>query len=182
MVVTPNRVQTLVFSPADNNLTFISNAGESASGRITLPGFTESIAVSPDSLTGYVALPTAVVVGQNPGVLDIINLNNGAVTAGINIPAVRFLALGHSGNRLLAFTTTRIGCSYLIGTGHPRSLSWWLDRPVTAFFSGGNNTAFVVIAVPSVAKQASAEAGLDEYYLSTLWSVRRRRYRWQPRS
>ena len=120
MVVTPNRVQTLVFSPADNNLTFISNAGESASGRITLPGFTESIAVSPDSLTGYVALPTAFVVGQNPGVLDIINLNNGAVTAGINIPAVRFLALGNSGNRLLAFSDNSNSVAVIsFGTGPP---------------------------------------------------------------
>src|SRR5205814_3074916 len=31
MVVTPNRVQTLVLSIADNSLTFISNGGESAS-------------------------------------------------------------------------------------------------------------------------------------------------------
>ena len=37
MVVTPNRVQTLVFSKSDNKLTLISNAGESASAQITLP-------------------------------------------------------------------------------------------------------------------------------------------------
>jgi hypothetical protein len=146
MVVTPNRVQTLVFSPADNNLTFISNAGESASGRITLPSFTESIVVSPDSLTGYVALPTAFVGGHNPGVLDIINLNNGAVTAGINIPAVHFLALGHSGNRLLAFSDNSNSVAVIsFGTGPPTvTFVDGFDRPVTAFFSGDDNTAFVV--------------------------------------
>jgi len=43
MVVTPNRVQTLVFSPADAKLTLISNAGESAGPSLTMPGFTESL-------------------------------------------------------------------------------------------------------------------------------------------
>ena len=66
MVVTPNRVQTLVFSAADSKLTLISNAGEGASAQITLPGFTESFVVSPDSLTAYVAVPTAPVVSQSP--------------------------------------------------------------------------------------------------------------------
>jgi hypothetical protein len=146
MVVTPNRVQTLVFSIADNNLTFISNGSESAAGRINLPGFTESIVVSPDSLIGYAAIPTASVVGQPPGLLDIINLNNGAVTAGISIPSVRFLALGHSGNRLLAFSDNSNAVAVIsFGTGNPTvAFVGGFDRPVTAFFSGDDSTAFVV--------------------------------------
>jgi len=64
--------------------------------------------VSPDSLTAYVAVPTAPVVGQSPGAIQILNLNVGAKTGEIDVPAVHFLALGHSGNRLLLSVTIRI--------------------------------------------------------------------------
>ena len=146
MVVTPNRVQTLVFSETDNKLTLISNAGESASAQITLPGFTESFVVSPDSLTAYIAVPTAPVVAQSPGAIEVLNMNNGAITAELPVPAVRYLALGHSGNRLLAFSDNSNSVAVIsFGTGNPTvTFVGGFDRPVTAFFSGDDNTAYVV--------------------------------------
>jgi len=146
MVVTPNRVQTLVFSKSDNKLTLISNAGESASAQITLPGFTESFVVSPDSLTTYIAVPTAPVVAQSPGAVEVLNLNTGATNAELDVPAVRYLALGHSGNRLLAFSDNSNSVAVIsFGTGNPTvTFVGGFDRPVTAFFSGDDNTAFVV--------------------------------------
>jgi hypothetical protein len=146
MVVTPNRVQTLVFSKSDNRLTFISNAGESASAQITLPGFTESFVVSPDSLTTYIAVPTATVVAQSPGAIEVLNMNTGAITAELDVPAVRYLALGHSGNRLLAFSDNSNSVAVIsFGTGNPTvTFVGGFDRPVTAFFSGDDNTAYVV--------------------------------------
>jgi hypothetical protein len=146
MVVTPNRVQTLVFSHADNRLTLISNGGESASASIVLPGFTESFVVSPDSLTAYVAIPTAPVVGQSPGVVAVLNLNTGAITGELNIPAARFVSLGHTGNRLLAFSDNSTSVAVVsFGTGNPTvTFVAGFDRPVTAFFSGDDNTAYVV--------------------------------------
>jgi hypothetical protein len=146
MVVTPNRVQTLVFSETDNKLTLISNAGESASAQITLPGFTESFVVSPDSLTAYIAVPTAPVVAQSPGAIEVLNMNNGAITAELHVPAVRYLALGHSGNRLLAFSDNSNSVAVIsFGTGNPTvTFVGGFDRPVTAFFSGDDNTAYVV--------------------------------------
>ena len=117
MVVTPNRVQTLVFSKSDNKLTLISNAGESASAQITLPGFTESFVVSPDSLTTYIAVPTATVVAQSPGAIEVLNMNTGANSVAV-----------------ISF-----------GTGNPTvTFVGGFDRPVTAFFSGDDNTAYVV--------------------------------------
>ena len=146
MVVTPNRVQTLVFSKSDNKLTLISNAGESASTQITLPGFTESFVVSPDSLTAYIAVPTAPVVAQSPGAVEVLNLNTGAINAELDVPAVRYLALGHSGNRLLAFSDNSNSVAVIsFGTGNPTvTFVGGFDRPVTAFFSGDDNTAYVV--------------------------------------
>jgi len=146
MVVTPNHVQTLVFSHADNKLTLISNGGESASASITLPGFTESFVVSPDSLTAYIAVPTASVVGQSPGAVEILNLNTGAITGEIDVPAVRYLALGHTGNRLLAFSDNSTQVAVIsFGTGNPAvTFVGGFDRPVTAFFSGDDSTAYVL--------------------------------------
>lgn len=92
MVLTPNRSQTLVFSGtgntqfSDNQLTIVNNATESAAGTVTLPGGTESFVVSPDSSAAYVAVPTALVVGQSPGLIDVISLNSGAKTAEISCP------------------------------------------------------------------------------------------------
>lgn len=146
MMVTPNRNLTLVFSPSDNKLTFISNSSESAVSQATLPGFTESIVASPDSLTGYVAVPTAPVVGQSPGAVEIFNLNNGGNTGEIAVPSVRFLAISHNGNRLLAFSDNLNSVSIIsFGTGNPVVTTVaGFDRPVTAFFSGDDNTAYVV--------------------------------------
>jgi hypothetical protein len=149
MVVTPNRAVTLVFSAADSLLTFISNGQQAASAQLTLPGFTESIVVSPDSQTAYAAVPTATVVGQSPGVVKIVNLNTGAFKGELSIPAVRYLAIGHNGNRILAFSdnsdTAAVITPANIGTSDPVIVNvGGFDRPVAAFFSGDDNTAFVV--------------------------------------
>jgi hypothetical protein len=111
-----------------------------------LPGFTESFVVSPDSLTAYIAVPTAPVVAQSPGAIEVLNMNTGAITAELDVPAVRFLALGHSGNRLLAFSDNSDSVAVIsFGMGNPTvTFVGGFDRPVTAFFSGDDNTAFVV--------------------------------------
>jgi hypothetical protein len=162
MAVTPNRVQTLVFSETDNKLTLISNAAESASAQITLPGFTESFVVSPDSQTAYIAVPTAPVVAQSPGAIEVLNMNTGAINAELDVPAVRYLALGHSGNRLLAFSDNSNSVAVIsFGTGNPTvTFVGGFDRPVTAFFSGDDNTAFVV--------NCGAECGGNQASVRTL--------------
>ncbi len=131
MVLTPNRTQTLVFSgsgtqSSDNEFSIINNANESVgNSKLTLPGLTESFVVSPDSSTAYVALPTAPAVGQSPGVVEVVALSSGAVTAtiscppgnpnpavcvsadpnlqGVNLP-FRDLFIGNTGTRVLAFS------------------------------------------------------------------------------
>jgi hypothetical protein len=129
MVLTPNHAQTVVFSgngtaSSDNTLSLINNAAESNSAHVPLPGMTQSFVVSPDSSTAYVALPTAPVVGQSPGVIEVIALSSGGLSAtiscppgnpspavctssdptlqGIN-PAFTYLSIGNTGSRLLAF-------------------------------------------------------------------------------
>lgn len=161
MVLTPNRTTTLVFSPAENQLTWIDNAKESDTAHLTLPGFTESFVVSPDSSTAYAAVPTASVVGQSPGAVKVIALGTGTFTAEVDIPSVRYLSIDNTGNRILAFSdspdSTDPPCSTLvpcflsvitpsnIGTQtNPVVSVPGFDHPVAAFFSSDDTTAYVV--------------------------------------
>jgi hypothetical protein len=145
---------------SDNQLTFINNASETASTHLTLPGLTESIVISPDGSAAYTAVPTAPVIGQSPGVVEAIALSSDTITGQVDIPSVHFLAINNSGNRILAFSDVlaSLGApcdptlSYLfvitpsnIGINLcPAVPVTGFDHPLQAFFSSDDNTAYVV--------------------------------------
>jgi hypothetical protein len=176
MVVTPNRAQTVVFSGSgtlgsDNQLSLINNASESDATHVTLPGTTESFVVSPDSSSVYVAVPTAQVIGQPPGVVDAISLSSGTVTGQVNVPAVHYLSTDNGGNRIFGFsdnsdfvsviTPSQINIGTAVTTiGGPGIF----DRPVAAFFSTDDNTAFVVSCG---AECGGTQAGVQQFNLVT---------------
>ncbi len=165
MLLTPNRAQTLVFSGyvgagSDNQFTVITNAKEAGAGSVTLPGFTESFVVTPDSNTAYVAVPTAPVVGQSPGAVKAISLSSVAFTGEVDIPAVRYLSLSNSGARLLGLASSpdsaipacanQVTCVFVItpsNIGTPNSAVAAVagfDHPIAAFFSSDDSTAYVI--------------------------------------
>ena len=150
MVETPNLNLTLAFSPTGNTLALVSNSSESASASVTLPGFTESIVVSPDSVTAYAAVPTASPgLGQPQGEVEVVSLSSGTVTAQLPVPAVRYLSISNSGNRILAFSDNSDSLAVItpsnIGTGSPVvTFVGGFYRPVAAFFTTDDNTAYVV--------------------------------------
>src|SRR5262249_15000592 len=137
----------------------ISNSQETAINHVTLPGFTESIVVTPDSQTAYVAVPTGSPgLGLPPALVQVVNLATSTISGQINcnpgvnplcVGAYRYLAIGHSGNRLLAFSDNSDTVSLItpanIGTANPVVTPIpGFDRPVTAFFSGDDNSAVVI--------------------------------------
>jgi hypothetical protein len=153
MVVTPNRALTLVFSAngtqsSDNQFSFISNANEQSIGHLTLPGMTESFVVSPDSSTAYVALPTAPVVGQSPGLVEVVSLSSGSFTGQVEVPAVHYLSISNSGSRILGFSDNSDSVAVItpsqIGIGNAVTYLGGFDRPVAAFFSSDDTTVYVV--------------------------------------
>jgi hypothetical protein len=154
MVLTPNRTQTLVFSPGvnplfpENQFTIISNASEAAAGHVTLPGLTESFVVSPDSSAVYVAVPTAPVIGQSPGIVEGISLGSGTATGQVDVPSAHYLSIDNSGNRILAFSDNSDKVAVItpsnIGIGNAVTSVGGFDRPVAAFFSSDDTTAYVV--------------------------------------
>jgi hypothetical protein len=157
MALAPNLKFTLVYSQNGNSVTVVDNTTETvatAAGSttglppITLPGFTESIAVSPFATAAYVAVPTAPVSGQDPGTVEVLNLQNGSTTASIPVPGAHFVICSQDGNHLLVFSdnsdTVTVITTVLIGTGtDPRSYITGFDRPVWGIFTS-NSSAFVM--------------------------------------
>ena len=194
MVVTPNLAQTLVFSAngtqfSDNQLTIINNASESTASP-DLPGMTESIVVSPDSSTAYVAVPKFPVTGQSPGAIGVIDLKTGAVTASISCPPVnptnpvcvwpgtvpqgfnqpyQFLTMGNTGTRILAFSQGADSVANTIAVITPSSVATQypvitfvpgFDHPVAAFFNSDDTAAYVL--------NCGAECGGQQASIQTL--------------
>ncbi len=177
MVVTPNRTLTLVFSGdgtqfSDNQLTVINNATESAAGSIALPGFTESIVVSPDGSAAYAAITTAFVVGQSPGVVKAISLSSGTFTGEVDVPSVHYLAIDNTGNRILGFSDNSDSVAVItpsnIGIGNAVTPVCCFARPVAAFFSSDDTTAYVVnCGAECGGMQSSAQASIQTLDLTT---------------
>ncbi len=153
MVLTPNRAQTVVFSGngtqfSDNQLSLVNNASEAVANKLTLPGLTESFVVSPDSSSVYVAVPTAPVVGQSPGIMDVVALNSGSITGEVEVPSVRYLSIDNSGNRILGFSDNSDSVAVItpsnIGISNAVTTVCCFNRPVAAFFTSDDTTAYVV--------------------------------------
>ncbi len=157
MALAPNLQYTLVYSQIGNTVTVVDNAKETvatvAGGTtpvpaITLPGLTESMAVSPFATAAYVAVPTAPVFGQNPGAVQVLNLQNGSTTASIPVPGAHYVVCSPDGNHVLVFSdnsdTVTLITTVLIGTNtDPRSYITGFDRPVWGIFTS-NSSALVM--------------------------------------
>jgi hypothetical protein len=156
MALSPNLQFTMIYSSTGNTLTLLNNSTESiaqttGSGTvpsITLPGFTESMFIGNANTTGYAAVPTAPVIGQNPGAVEVLNLLNGSIAASISIPSAHFIVPSPDGNHILVFSdnsdTVTVITTIAIGTTtDPRSYITGFDRPVWAIFND-NNTAYVL--------------------------------------
>lgn len=149
MALSPNLRYTLVYSPTGNTVTVVDNSTETiatASGStstlppFTLPGFTESIAVNSFNTSAYAAVPTAPVLGEAPGAVEVLNLQGGGIAASIPVPGAHFVICSPDGNHVLVFSdnsdTVTVITTILIGTAtDPRSYITGFDRPVWGIFT-----------------------------------------------
>jgi hypothetical protein len=178
MVLFPNKGFTLVFSSSNNSISLVNNKtqslSQSSSGTtisITLPGFSESVVVAPDNLTGFAAVPTAPVTPgtvEPPGMVEMLDLSSDVITAGIPVPGARYLAQSHNGNRLLvlgsrADTVTMIAPSSVGTSTDPRTdiQSPLFDHPVWAIFSSDDATAYILNCGPECGGTTASVTLLD---------------------
>jgi hypothetical protein len=160
MAVFPNKRFTLVYgggSESNNSIAIINNAQEAVVGSaLSLPRPSESMVVSSDNVTGYVAVPGASVNGQSQGVVEVLDLNTNTITATIPVPGAHFVAVSHNGNRVLVFgnpSGTFSGLAVitpgLIGTSQNPVFEFpadpaEFDHPVGGVFSSDDNTAYIL--------------------------------------
>ena len=172
LVLAPNKKLTLAYSAADNSVAVVNNTTESSSGAITLPGSTESIAVSPDATRAYAAVNNAPVFGQSPGAIEVMNLNVGNIPFTIPVPGAHYLAESHNGNRLLVFsdnsdtmtvvaTSNVPACTPLCQSPNVVSTITGFNRPVGALFSSDDNTAYVLNCGPECGGQTASIQAVD---------------------
>ena len=173
MAEAANHQLTLVFNSSNDEVDIVNNAKETSAGKVTLPGSTESMAVTSDATLAFAAVPTAPVAGLTPGEVEIINLTspslqapvpNCVATAGNNcstpIPNVlsgaRFIVLSSDNTHLLVFgdnpnAVTVVTLTNLGSTSAPNwnvsevaQVTGNLDHPVWATFSPDNRTAYIL--------------------------------------
>jgi hypothetical protein len=173
MALSPNKKFTMVFSASSNSITLINNEAEipvqGSNGSlppIILPDFTESMFVDPDNATGWAAVPNAPVLGQDPGVVEVMSLGTASIRATLPIPGAHYVVLSHSGDRVLAMgessdTVTVIDPS-LIGTAtDPRTPVCCFDHPVGGIFSSDDSTAYILNCGPECGGIAAGITLLD---------------------
>jgi hypothetical protein len=150
MALSPNRKYTMVFSVSGNSITLIDNTSESIAQVTTgttnvpvpsfnLPGATESMFIGNNNTIGYAAVPTAPVLGQPPGAVEVFDLLRGSISGSIPVPGARFLVPSPDGNHILVFgnnsdTATVLTTSFVGTHTDPRSFITGLDRPVWGVF------------------------------------------------
>jgi hypothetical protein len=175
MVLFPNKKKTLVFSASNNSITAVSNASQNVAQdsagnteTLTLPGFTESIVVAPDNATGFAAIPTVLVNGQSPGVVQVLNLSTDTVSATLPVAGARYLAQSHNGNRILVLgsrpdTVTVLTPSSVGTSTDPRFdvQSSLFDHPVWAVFSSDDSTAYILNCGPECGGTSASITLLD---------------------
>ncbi len=175
LVLFPNKRFTLVFSASNNSIAVVNNAtlslSQNSSGAttsITLPDFTESVVVAPDNVTGFAAVPNAPVTGQPPGLVDVLDLANSAVSALIPVPGAHYLVQSHNGNRILVLgnrpdTVTVLTPSSVGTSTDPRTdiQSALFDHPVWGVFSSDDTTAYILNCGPECGGTTASVTLLD---------------------
>ena len=173
MAVSPNKNFTMVFNASNNSITLVGNASEapvtgisSALPPISLLGSTESMFVANDNGTGWAAIPNGQVLGQDPGVVEVLRLATASVEASISIPGVRYIVPSHTGNRVLAMgetsSTVTVIAPSLIGTGSdPLTPVCCFDHPVGGIFSSDDTTAYIFDCGPECNGTAAGVTVMD---------------------
>jgi hypothetical protein len=150
LFLSPNRTVTLAASVSDGSVAIINNVAEKTTNSgISLPAPTESIVISPNDAVAYEAVRNATFIGEPPGGVFLTSISSGQITTSTSVPGAHYLAESHNGNRLLVFSddsdsVTIINTSNLGTFIPPTVVAGGFDRPVAAFFSSDDSTAYVL--------------------------------------
>ncbi len=148
--VSPDHTVTAVYDPTTFTIWFVTNSTQTSAGDVPLSSSTGMFLFSPDSATMYAPEPNLPVTNKHPGGVEVITRSSATITASYAVPSASKIALSPSGQYLLVFADNSDSV-FLINltatTVTPVEITGFA-RPVNAFFSSDNNTAWVVNCGP----------------------------------
>lgn len=157
-VESPNHDVTAVYDPGSDTMWFVSNSTEATTGSAGLGGSTGMALFSPDSSTMYTPVPNLTVSGAPPGGVQVISVSDFTIPTTYNVPSARYVALSPNGQYLFAFAGNSDSL-WLINlqasTPTPVEIPGFA-RPINAFFSSDNNTAYVLNCGPECGSSGAA--------------------------
>ena len=155
-ILSPDDLETVVYNPNLKNLTFITNSSETTNGAVTLAGWADMALYSSDSKVIYVPVPNAVTSASQPGGVQLIDTASGQVTGTVPVPGARYIALSPDGKILLVFASNSDTMFMIDTTASPMSAAavTGFARPVNAFFSTDNSTAYILNCGPECGSTA----------------------------
>ena len=169
MLVSPDGKYTLVYDKSSNSFDAVNNAQEflETSG-LYVGGFSQSYVLSSDNKTLYAAVRNFQnSTGPQGAIVTVDYSSTKAVTGSIPVPNVRWVAINHAGNRLLAFSDNSDSMAIIDPTQTTPALttvSAGLDHPVGAIFSSDDSKAYILSCGPEC---GGTQAMVTEYDMST---------------
>lgn len=163
---TPDKRHMVMFDSTYSAAAFVSSDTESRPAKITLPSFTESLAIKPDGSTGYAALRNTTVTGNPPGAIAVLDPTNNVISSQIPVPNVHWIFIDNAGKRLLAFsdtTSTIYSVDLTASTLTATPLAGTYDKPVYAIFSSDDSKAYILNCG---AECGGTESSVTEYTFS----------------
>jgi hypothetical protein len=149
-VESPDHTVTAVYDPTSIAIWFVTNSSETTAGDVPLTSSTSMILLSPDSATIYAPEPNLDIPTKHPGGVEVVTRSSATITATYQVPSASKIALSPSGQYLLVFADNSDSV-FLINltatTVTPVEITGFA-RPVNAFFSSDNNTAWVINCGP----------------------------------
>jgi hypothetical protein len=192
MVVSNDRKITVSISDTNGAVQAVDNAKETASPATNLPGTTESLAISPDNSTAYVAVPNAAVPGGgSAGGVALVNLTTPGTPPVLPIPGAHYVSQSGDGSRLLVFSdatdlaqasnvqsVTVVSPFNIVpalknATCNPAPPNpvvcqyvTGFDHPVAGFFSSDNTQAWILNCGPECGGTQASIQSLDLVHLT----------------
>lgn len=142
MQVAASKKSTLVFDSSTNAVYVVSNSSETAAGHVTLPDFSESMAISTDGTIGFAAVPNAAMLGQPSGSVEVMNVSAVALNSPVAIPGAHFVVLSPDNTKLLVFSDSQNTVTLITLTNNGTNTSpSWVVNPTTFTLCGTGSPA-----------------------------------------
>ncbi len=148
MVVSGNKQFTFIFNAGGNVLLKADNATEAGITTATLPGYTDSLAVSADGTKAYAAVRNAPSTTGTPlGVVTFVDYTANTNTT-VDVPLARRLVLGPNGAKLLVFSDNSNSVTVIDTATKAVTVVGGFDRPAWGVFASDSSKAYIMNCGP----------------------------------